>query len=64
MNERLLKTDEAAEQLGLKPNTLEGWRVRGCGPVFLKIGRFCFYEQSAIEDFKKQCRRQSTSQVA
>lgn len=38
LSNELLSTDQAAAFLGLKPNTLEIWRVRGQGPRFLKLG--------------------------
>lgn len=34
-----LTTDEAAQTLGLSRRTLEGWRVRGGGPSFVKLTR-------------------------
>ena len=39
MPERLLTTSEAAEHLGTSPRTLEDWRTRGGGPVYLKLGK-------------------------
>lgn len=34
----LLTNEEAAALIGIKPNTLEIWRVRGKGPKFIKLG--------------------------
>lgn len=34
----LLDNEQTAELLGIKPNTLEIWRVRGRGPAFVKFG--------------------------
>jgi hypothetical protein len=34
----LLSNKEAARLLGIRPNTLEIWRVQGKGPAFLKLG--------------------------
>jgi hypothetical protein len=36
MNDKLLTTREAAVLLGLRPNTLEQYRVRGKGPKYIK----------------------------
>ncbi|WP_083929086.1 helix-turn-helix domain-containing protein [Hyphomicrobium zavarzinii] len=36
--EQLLTTCEAARYLRLSPRTLEGFRVRGSGPRFIKLG--------------------------
>jgi hypothetical protein len=34
-----LTTDQAAGALGLSRRTLEGWRVKGGGPAFVKLTR-------------------------
>ena len=34
----VLTTEEAAIYLGLSPQTLANWRVRGLGPVYLRLG--------------------------
>lgn len=49
---RLLKTDEAAEELGLSPRTLEGWRRRGEGPPYLHFGRRVKYRIEDLEAYK------------
>jgi len=36
--DELLTDDDAAALLRLSPSTLEGWRRRGEGPRFLKLG--------------------------
>ena len=36
--DNLLSNQETAEMLGIKPTTLEIWRHRGKGPVFVKFG--------------------------
>jgi predicted DNA-binding transcriptional regulator AlpA len=57
-----LDTKEAAARLGLSPITLEGWRVQGKGPRYLKIGRRVFYPENEIKAFLKDCLRSSTSE--
>jgi hypothetical protein len=52
---------QAAEILGVNPRTLEGWRLRGCGPVFVKYGARVVYETTDLEAFKAAWRRTSTS---
>ena len=52
---------QAAEILGVNPRTLEGWRQRGGGPVFVKYGGRVVYETSDLEAFKAARRRTSTS---
>ena len=46
-----LTTEEAAPVLGVKPKTLEGWRVAGRGPAFCKVGRRCTYKLSDLVAF-------------
>jgi predicted DNA-binding transcriptional regulator AlpA len=42
---KLLTNVQTAALLGLKPNTLEIWRVHGRGPVFRKLGRTVRYAE-------------------
>ncbi len=37
----LLDTKTTANKLGVSPQTLEGWRVRGGGPPFVKVSHRC-----------------------
>lgn len=61
---KLLDTIQAAEYIGgLKPNTLEGWRVRGENLPFVKIGRLVRYRVEDLDYFLKSQSRTSTSQV-
>ena len=46
----LLKTTEAAKIIGVSKATLETWRSRGGGPVFVKYQRAVRYR---IEDLEK-----------
>jgi predicted site-specific integrase-resolvase len=59
----LLETVHAADALGLSPRTLEGWRRRGEGPPYLKIGRRVKYRPEDIEAFKAT-RLQASSRPA
>jgi len=34
----LLDNEQTAAMLGIKPNTLEIWRLKGKGPPFVKLG--------------------------
>jgi hypothetical protein len=62
MTSKLVTTSQAAEILGIKPNTLEGWRIRGEGPPFLKIGRLVKYDETDLIDYIKRQTRHSTSE--
>lgn len=48
----LLSTSAAADRLGLKPQTLRLWRLRGCGPAYIRLsgstGR-CGYRPADID---------------
>ena len=35
--DRLLNEVEAADFLGLKDRTLQEWRIKGCGPRFVRL---------------------------
>lgn len=63
MQERFMTTAEAAEYCGgLKPNTLEIWRIRGQGPPFVKLGRVVRYRKSDVETWIESQVRHSTSE--
>jgi excisionase family DNA binding protein len=62
-NKKILTTEPAAAYLGLKRSTLEAWRCRGGGPVFLKLGKAVRYRQSDLDKFLEGQARTSTSQV-
>lgn len=47
--DRFLTTKEAAELLGIRPNTLEHWRSKGKGPTFERVGSAIRYRLSDIE---------------
>jgi len=59
--DRLLTETEAAKVLRISVRTLQGWRVDGGGPRFLKIGRSVRYRYSALRDFIYNAERRSTS---
>jgi excisionase family DNA binding protein len=61
---KLLTSQEAAKLLGLKPNTLEIWRWRGCGPSYRKVGRLVRYAEADVFDWLDGQKRQNTSQQA
>ncbi|MFZ1546391.1 MAG: helix-turn-helix domain-containing protein [Candidatus Nitrotoga sp.] len=62
MKSTLVATQAAAEYLGgVKPNTLEIWRVQGIGPAYKKIGRLVRY---SIEDLDKYIAAQSRSSTS
>lgn len=53
--EKLLNTTQAAEVLGLRPNTLEIWRCRNQGPKYKKLGRRILYDPADLEEYAQSC---------
>ncbi len=47
----MLTRREAAELLGIEPQTLAVWSCRGIGPAFIKVGRSVRYRLSDLEKF-------------
>jgi len=59
----LVTTDDAAKYLGnLKTNTLEGWRIRGYGPRYIKVGRLVRYDLADLDAYIQAQTRRSTSE--
>jgi predicted DNA-binding transcriptional regulator AlpA len=57
----LLTETQAAQRLLLSVRTLQGWRLTGGGPAFIKAGRAVRYRASDIEHWIEGRRRLSTS---
>jgi len=51
VEERWLKTREAAQRLGLAEATLANWRSIGTGPEYRRIGRAIRYDAAEIERY-------------
>lgn len=43
-----LTTTEAAQALGVKPDTLRKWRWRGRGPGFIRVGHTVRYDLAEV----------------
>ena len=56
------RTKEAATILDVQPCTMEAWRVRGGGPVFLKMGKAVRYRDEDLQDFMRSKLRKNTSE--
>jgi len=50
----LLKTNEAAEYLRLKVQTLANWRHNRKGPDYIKMGGYIMYEKKILDQFIKE----------
>lgn len=56
-------TPEAAAFLGVRPRTLEDWRVYGGGPVYRKVGRHLVrYLRADLEAFLEKGAKTNTGQ--
>jgi hypothetical protein len=53
----LITAGEAAEDLGVTPQTLADWRCKGHGPDFYKWGRIIRYSQKVNAEWKAKQRR-------
>ncbi|AKS22509.1 hypothetical protein ABH19_00140 [Leptospirillum sp. Group II 'CF-1'] len=56
MDNKLLSNSEAAEFLGMSPDTLPRWRWAGIGPAYLKVGRSIKYRREDLEAFLNESR--------
>ena len=61
---RLLNEREVADWLNLSERTLQGWRLRGEGPAFEKLGRSVRYSPASVEAWIVERERCSTSAVS
>ena len=58
-----LSTQQAAEHLNLKPQTLTRWRHEGKGPIYRAFGGRIRYTRNDLETWADGQIRQSTSQT-
>jgi hypothetical protein len=59
--DKYLTEGDAAAFLHVSQRTLQGWRWRGGGPPFLKLGRAVRYEPHQLREWIDRQRRTSTS---
>jgi predicted site-specific integrase-resolvase len=52
MSIRHLDQNQLAERWNISPRTLEGWRSRGEGPVYLKLGGRVSYRLEDVEKYE------------
>ena len=46
-----MTTQQAADKLGISKRTLEGMRLRGGGPAYVKVGRLVRYTDELLEQW-------------
>jgi len=59
----LLQTEEAARIIGVSKATLETWRSRGGGPVFVKYSRAVRYRREDLSKFIGDHLQENTSSL-
>ena len=47
----LIPSRKAAEMLGIAPQTLRAWRMRGCSPEYVRMANHVYYRRSVIDAF-------------
>ena len=60
---RLTDTVQLAEYLGNEVNTVEGWRLKGVGPRYIKVGRLVRYRTEDVDLWIESQTRNSTSEA-
>ena len=63
MLEALMSEGDAAKALALSPRTMEGKRLRGDGPPFVKLGGRVLYRPSDLAAWVEANVRTSTSEA-
>ena len=58
--DRLMDCNELAKYLGVTPDTLGGYRTKGIGPKYIKIGRVIRYRVGDVRDWLDQKARTKT----
>ena len=60
----LLNESQASQLLGVSVRTLQGWRLRGGSPVYVKVGRCVRYRRRDLVSWVDENSYSSTSQTA
>ncbi|MGH3426018.1 MAG: helix-turn-helix transcriptional regulator [Mycobacteriales bacterium] len=58
-----MREREVAELLGCSIRTLQGWRWRGGGPPFIRVGRSVRYDPSGLRAWVGAQTRRNTSDL-
>ena len=49
--EKLMNTNELAEYLGIAVSTIADYRLKGIGPVYVKIGHLVRYRKADVDNW-------------
>jgi predicted site-specific integrase-resolvase len=58
----MVRTEQAAAILDVKKSTMEAWRCRGGGPLFVRYGRAIRYREEDLSRFIESKIRSNTSE--
>lgn len=61
--DEVFETAHLAKKLEVSPRTLEGWRINGCGPAYVKMGKRVLYRKSAILRWLNERTKSHTGEV-
>ena len=61
MSIKLINNAQTAELIGVRPNTLEIWRIQGKGPMYRKVGRLVRYVEAEVLAWLDDQVRENTS---
>jgi predicted DNA-binding transcriptional regulator AlpA len=62
-NSQLIDTIQLAGYLGNEVNTCEGWRLKGIGPRYIKVGRLVRYRIEIVDQWLESQTRNSTCEA-
>ncbi|RTL88153.1 MAG: DNA-binding protein [Hyphomicrobiales bacterium] len=60
----MLTENEAANLLSISHRTLQAWRIKGEGPLFVSVGRLVRYRQADLDAWLESRKSASTSALA
>lgn len=60
----MIRTEQAAAILDVKKSTMEAWRCRGGGPLFVRYGRAIRYREEDLDRFIESKVRKNTSEYS
>ena len=58
----LISEKEVSAKLCISTKTLQAWRWKGIGPIYVKIGRSVRYRQEDISEFIQKNLHESTTE--
>ncbi len=62
LNDEIVREQRIAKICDVDVRTVQAWRLRGCGPPFLKLQRAVRYSLRDVMNWLENNRRQSTSE--